>query len=62
MNEKIDDGNYHIWTPSRFWGDQICYLSVGKQLADGKDIYEKAWADEGELCDNELANWIKNNG
>ena len=38
MSEKIDDGNFHMWSPSQFWGDQICFLTIGKRLAKGKDI------------------------
>ena len=45
---KIDDGNFHVWSPSCFWGDQIFHLVTAKRFADGKNIIihtsRDAWA------------------
>lgn len=38
MSHKVDDGNFHIWSPCRFWGDQIFNLMAAKQLSEGKDV------------------------
>ena len=45
---KIDDGNFHVWSPSCFWGDQMFHLATAKRFADGKNIIihsdKEAWA------------------
>lgn len=43
MNKKLQDENFHIWSPSCFWGDQMFNLMAAKRLSNGKPVFIHTW-------------------
>jgi hypothetical protein len=43
MNEKLQDENFHIWSPSCFWGDQMFNLMAARRLSNGKPVFIHTW-------------------